>query len=289
MSNSASNMKTLAIRFQKLGKLYYFDAGNVQDLKPDDYVIVTTSKGRELGQVAGFAESTPDEPKGGWKPIDRRATAQELVMARLWQQKELDALIRCREKAAELGITNLKIVAAEFSYDGSRLTYLCASEGDEKANIKKLRSAMGRMQRKARVEIRQIGPRDVAKVCSGMGACGLEVRCCARFLSEFSPISIKMAKAQGVSLNPQEITGMCGRLRCCLMYEFELYVEARKGMPKLKKRVVTPMGEGRVIDLYPLTKTVVVQLEDGVRVEVSNDELEPYKELKALESKAKKP
>jgi cell fate regulator YaaT (PSP1 superfamily) len=289
MSKRKSNSKTLAIRFQKLGKQYYFDAGDVQDLKPNDYVMVTTSRGRELGQVAGFAESTPDEPKGGWKPIDRRATAQELVMARLWQQKELDALISCREKAAEMGITNLKIVAAEFSYDGSRLTFLCSSEGDEKANIKKLRSAMGRMQRKARVEIRQIGPRDVAKVCSGMGACGLEARCCARFLSEFSPISIKMAKAQGVSLNPQEITGMCGRLRCCLMYEFELYVEARKGMPKRKKRVVTPMGEGRVIDLYPLTKTVVVQLEDGVRVEVPNDELEPYEELKAMESKAKKP
>jgi cell fate regulator YaaT (PSP1 superfamily) len=286
---SKRNSQTIAIRFQNLGKLYYFDAGNVRDLKVNDYVIVTTSRGREMGQVAGFVEDAPDKPKGGWKPIERRATAQELITARLWQQKELEKLISCRAKAADLGFSNLKIVAAEYSYDGSRLTFLCTSEGDEKANIKKLRSVMGRMQRKSHVEFRQIGPRDVAKVCSGMGACGLEARCCARFLTEFSPISIKMAKAQGVSLNPQEITGMCGRLRCCLKYEFELYVEARKGLPKLKKRVVTPKGEGRVIDLYPLTRTVVVQLEDGVRVEVSHDEIEPYEELKALEAKAKKP
>jgi cell fate regulator YaaT (PSP1 superfamily) len=122
-----------------------------------------------------------------------------------------------------------------------------------------------------------------------MGACGLEARCCARFLTEFSPISIKMAKAQGVSLNPQEITGMCGRLRCCLVYEFEQYVEARKGMPKRKKRVVTPLGEGRVVDLYPLKKTVVVQLDDGIRHEIPNEDLEPYDELKALKAKAEAP
>ncbi len=289
MKQSSTRLRVLAIRFQKLGKVYYFDAGDVSDLKIGDYVIVTTSKGREMGEVASFVESTADKPKGGWKPIERRATAQELVMARLWQQKELEALISCREKAAELKSTSLKVVAAEYSYDGSRLTFLCTSDGEETANLKALRSKMGRVYRKSRVEVRQVGPRDAARLLSGMGACGLDARCCARFLTEFSPISIKMAKAQGVSLNPQEITGMCGRLRCCLVYEFEQYVEARKGMPKLKKRVITPLGEGRVVDLYPLKKTVVVQLDDGIRHEIPNEELEPYEELKALKARAEAP
>jgi cell fate regulator YaaT (PSP1 superfamily) len=289
MEQSKTRTKVLAIRFQKLGKVYYFNAGSVSDLKIGDYVIVTTSKGREMGEVASFVESTANKPKGGWKTIERRATAQELVMARLWRQKELEALINCREKTAELKLTSLKIIAAEYSYDGSRLTFLCTTDGEEKANVKALRSKMGKAYRKSRVEVRQVGPRDAAKVLSGMGACGLDARCCARFLTEFSPISIKMAKAQGVSLNPQEITGMCGRLRCCLVYEFEQYAEARKGMPKRKKRVVTPLGEGRVIDLYPLKKTVVVQLDDGMRHEIPNEDLEPYDELKALQAKAETP
>jgi cell fate regulator YaaT (PSP1 superfamily) len=289
MEQAKTKPGVLAIRFQKLGKIYYFDAAGISDLKIGDYVIVSTSKGREMGLVADFVESAGDAPKGGWKPIERRANAQELVMARMWQGKELDALITCREKAAELKLTNLKILAAEYSYDGSRITFLVTTDGDDKAGIKSLRSKMGRTIRKSRVEVRQVGPRDAAKVLSGMGACGMAERCCARFMTEFSPISIKMAKAQGVSLNPQEITGMCGRLRCCLVYEFEQYVEARKGMPKLKKRVITPQGEGRVVDLYPLKKTVVVQLEDGMRHEMANEDLQPYEELKALKSKAKEP
>ncbi len=109
--------------------------------------------------------------------------------------------------------------------------------------------------------MRQIGPRDVAKIIGGMGACGLETRCCSKFLTDFSPISIKMAKAQGISLTPSEITGMCGRLRCCLIYEYEQYVKARKTLPKRKKRVVTPNGEGMVIDVAPLSGMVTVKLE----------------------------
>jgi cell fate regulator YaaT (PSP1 superfamily) len=137
--------------------------------------------------------------------------------------------------------------------------------------------------------MRQVGPRDVAKILGGMGACGLEERCCSRFLTEFSPISIKMAKAQGISLNPQEITGMCGRLRCCLVYEYEQYVEARKHLPKRNKRVVTPMGEGRVYDVLPLKDAVIVVFEDGKRAEFLKHEVQPYDELKALEAKADAP
>ncbi len=149
---------------------------------------------------------------------------------------------------------------------------------------------MQRRLKDSRVDFRQIGPRDVAKIIGGMGACGLETRCCSMFLSEFSPISIKMAKAQGISLNPQEITGMCGRLRCCLVYEYEQYVEARKQLPKVKKRVVTPLGEGKVVEVNPLRQAVTVLLADeNRRVEFLKHEIEPYDELKALENKADKP
>jgi cell fate regulator YaaT (PSP1 superfamily) len=148
---------------------------------------------------------------------------------------------------------------------------------------------MKRLYRQTAIDTRQVGPRDVAKIIGGMGACGLAERCCSMFLTEFSPISIKMAKAQGISLNPQEITGMCGRLRCCLVYEYEQYVEARKTLPKRKKRVITALGEGQVVDLLPLKQAVIVQLADGRRAEFLLHELQPYEELKALETKANGP
>jgi cell fate regulator YaaT (PSP1 superfamily) len=121
-----------------------------------------------------------------------------------------------------------------------------------------------------------IGPRDVAKYLGGMGACGLETRCCSKFLTDFSPISIKMAKEQGISLTPTEITGMCGRLRCCLVYEYEQYMEARKGLPKRGKRVMTPIGPGKVSDVIPLRQVLLVELDQGIRREFNNDEIRPW-------------
>ena len=285
----ASIERTVAsIRFQPVGKIYHFDASKIDDLKAGDYVIVSTSRGRELGEVAGLLGGK-NAPKGSHKPVVRRASPRELVMRRMWQGRELEATINCREKAHELGITGIKIVRAEYCYDGSRLTFITSSEGDETIDLTPLKRAMRRSIRKTQIEFRKVGPRDVAKIICGMGACGMEERCCSRFLSEFSPISIKMAKAQGISLNPQEITGMCGRLRCCLMYEYELYAEARKLLPKRKKKVITPRGVGKVLDVLPLKNTVVVKLEDERRVEFHKDEIEPYDELKALQLKAESP
>ena len=135
--------------------------------------------------------------------------------------------------------------------------------------------------------MRQVGPRDVAKLLGGYGACG-ELRCCSTFLTDFSPISIKMAKAQGISLNPSEITGMCGRLRCCLVYEYEQYVQARQQLPKKNKRIGTPYGEGRVIDVMPLQDAVLVAVGDGMQV-VKREEIVPMEELEALAKKSKEP
>lgn len=280
--------RIVGVRFQYLGKLYHYKVPQREDVKTGDYVIVLTNRGKEMGQVINFSKQNGSS-KRKLKTIEHRATPKDLVMRRMWQNREIEVMINCRAKASELELQGIKIVKAEFSYDGTRLRFLYSEEGDEKVKLTSLQTAMRRSHRKAKVEFRPIGPRDMAKIIAGMGACGLEERCCSRFLTEFSPISIRMAKAQGISLNPQEITGMCGRLRCCLMYEYKEYVEARKNLPKKKKKVMTPLGEGKVVDVRPLKNAVLVLLPDGKRIEFLKHEIQPYEELKALEEKAKSP
>ena len=279
----------VGIRFQKVGKVYHFDASNFRDLKAGDFAVVDTSRGRQLGEVVQIVEDPQAPQEGSWKPIQRRATPRDLLMRQLWQQKELEAMISCRAKAAELKLKGVKIVTAEYTFDGSRLSFLYSTETEEKIDLRALRNAVQRVYPRTRVEMRQIGPRDVAKLLGGMGACGLENRCCSMFLTEFSPISIKMAKEQGISLTPSEITGMCGRLRCCLVYEYEQYVEARKQLPKRGKRVVTPQGEGKVVDIFPLKDTAVVEVDEAGVQEFARLDLQPWDELEALRRKSEAP
>ena len=279
----------VGIRFQKVGKVYHFDASGIRDLQVGDYAIVETSRGRQLGEVIQLVEKPVPPPEGSWKPIHHKATPRDLVMRQIWQQKEVEAMINCRAKLAETGPAGVKVVAAEYTFDGSRLSFMYSTEAEGKVDLRRLRSAMQRLYPRSLVEMRQIGPRDVAKLLGGMGACGLEKRCCSMFLTEFSPISIKMAKEQGISLTPSEITGMCGRLRCCLVYEYEQYAEARKNLPKRGKRVVIPQGVGKVLDVYPLRQTVIVELDSGVRAEVSQLDVQPWDELEALRKKSQEP
>ena len=283
------NPYIIGIRFQKVGKLYHFDASANRDLATGDFVIVETSRGKQLGQVIQIVQNPQPPPEGIWKPIQRKASPQDLVLRQTWQQKELEVTITCRAKAAELRIKDVKFVTSEFSFDGSRLSIFYSNEAGEKMELKDLRRAMQRIYPQSQVEFHVLGPRDVAKVLGGMGACGLENRCCSAFLTEFSPISIKMAKEQGISLTPTEITGMCGRLRCCLVYEYEQYVEARKQLPKRGKRVVTPMGEGKVNDVFPLKGSVMVELDKGGYSEFMRHELQPWDELEVLKQKAEAP
>jgi cell fate regulator YaaT (PSP1 superfamily) len=245
--------------------------------------------------VVKFVERA-SAPESGVKHIHRIATPRDLLMAQQWQSKELAAMITCRARAAELGLSKIKIVKAEYNYDGNRLTFFYSVDadgdnghgGEARVDTRSLQPDMAAAFAPAHVDLHQIGPRDVAKIIGGPGACGIEERCCSKFLTEFSPVSIKMAKEQGISLNPEEITGMCGRLRCCLVYEYEQYVEARKTLPKIKKRVGTPKGEGKVIDLNPLKQTVIVLMEDG-RFEFHRDDITPLDELQALQKKAGQP
>ncbi|MCW5838419.1 MAG: hypothetical protein KIT07_02420 [Anaerolineales bacterium] len=280
----------VGIRFQKIGKLYHFDASKAPELKPGDYAIVETSRGVQIGQVVQRLEEPPAPPQQGtWKPIERKASPSDLETHKGLQKKEVEAMIEARAAASKLNYKGVKIVKAEFSFDGKMLTFLYNTEEDKDMDLGRLRKEMLKVYKNTNIEMRRIGPRDVAKILGGMGACGLESRCCSTFLTDFSPISIKMAKAQGISLDPGEITGMCGRLRCCLIYEYEQYVEARKTLPKRGKEVQTPLGRGKVVDVVPLKQAVLVSLPEGKRAEFLKHEIEPWDELEALRRKSEAP
>jgi len=259
-----------SVRFQPRGRAYHFNASDHQGLRPGDFVLVETARGQQLGEVVSVRSLREGEDNEGLKPVRRRATGRDLALRQQWQQKEAETLVAAREEVAQSSLP-VKIVTAEYTFDGQRLTLLYVSE-EKTVNPDKLRQRLQRTL-SVRVDLRRIGPRDQAKLMGGCGACG-ELRCCSRFLAEFNPVSIKMAKMQGVSLNPSEITGMCGRLRCCLVYEHGQYEEACKMMPRRKKRVRTAYGEGKVVDLLPLKGIVVVQVEDR-RLEVPVEEVEP--------------
>jgi len=282
----------IGVRFTKIGKVYHFDSTALPDVKAGEHVIVDTIRGKHLGEVITILQEVPPTPEGGWRSVERRATPRDLLLQQSWQSKQTEAMINCRARAAELKLDGVKIVAAEYNYDGTRLAFLFSTETEDKVDLKSLKKDMQDLYSNTHTEMRQIGPRDVAKLLGGMGACGLETRCCSKFLTDFSPISIKMAKEQGISLTPEEITGMCGRLRCCLVYEYEQYAEARKQLPKRNKHVVTPRGEGKVMDVLPMSNKVIVAIETEERsqwITFDKDEIQPWDELEALRRKSEAP
>jgi cell fate regulator YaaT (PSP1 superfamily) len=278
--------RVVGVRFQRVGKVYHYNAQGLDGLKAGDWVIVDTARGRQMGQIATL-KPLRDKNGGPYKRIERRATGRDMAMRHYFEGKELEAMIACRAESAALKLP-IKIVRAEYSFDGQTLTFLYSSDQEERVEVGALRDAISRLYR-ARIEMRQISPREVAKILGGMGACGIEERCCSRFLTEFSPVSIKHAKEQNLSLNPHDITGMCGRLRCCLVYEYEQYVEARRHLPKLKSMIGTPMGEGKVVEILHLRDSVKVKIGQGSEareVEFHREQLVPLEEYKRLQEKA---
>lgn len=257
----------VGVRFHPGGKIYHFDPSNCDDLVRGDYVVVDTVRGRQIGQVA-YLKTVDEEKARDLKPVLRRATGRDLALHQQWEEKAREALAAARQMVREMGL-DIKLSTAEYTIDGRQLTLLYVT--GTKEELQRLQRRLAKRLR-TRVELRQIGPRDHARLTGGYGACG-EPRCCSRFLSDFVPISIRMGKTQGISLTPSEITGMCGRLRCCLAYEHEMYLEASKDLPRRKARVRTPYGTGKVVDLLPLKGMVVVQIEDR-RIEVPADEVE---------------
>jgi cell fate regulator YaaT (PSP1 superfamily) len=265
--------KIVGIRFVKVGKIYHFDASGIDELILGDHVIVDTSRGSQIGWVVEFVEPTKQQGDGHWKKIERKASSNDLNIRQTWKDKEDAILEESIKRVKELHLDAIKVITSECSFDGKKVTVTFSYEQEGKAELKSLRGDIQKKHNDCQIEFHQIGPRDAAKVLSGLGACGLEKRCCSKFLTEFCSISIKMAKDQDVSLTPNEITGMCGRLRCCLLYEHAHYVEAREKLPKRNKRVNTPVGEGKVVDIYPLRNRVRVELPDIGYREFDADEI----------------
>lgn len=265
-----SDQLIAGVRFQPSGKIYHFDASEISDLRPGDFAVVETVRGMQLGEVVNVRPPRESEDVRILKPIRRRATGRELALRQQLQEEEEKALELARGETERLSVP-IKVVLAEYTLDGERLTLLYSSE-ERNLNLDELERRLQR-QLDTRVDLLKVGPRDQAKLMGGCGACG-GPRCCSHFLPEFTSISIKMAKKQSVSLHPSAITGMCDRLRCCLSYEYEHYVEVLRRLPPRKRLVNTPYGEGRVIDLVPLKQAVIVKIEDR-RVELSLEEVEP--------------
>jgi cell fate regulator YaaT (PSP1 superfamily) len=259
----------IGVRFNPAAKVYYFDPTGFEDLATGEFVVVETSRGEEAGKVVITPNQVDDkEIVGRLKPVRRRASALDLTQMVYYRQKEQDALVRCQEKVEKHGLP-MKVIRAEYNYDGSRLLFFFTSE--KRVDFRKLVQDLARSF-KARIELRQIGVRDEAKLIGGIGRCG-RLLCCATWLTDFNPVSIRMAKQQDLPLSPMEISGVCGRLLCCLAYENELYAEAKAKLPKRGAIIDTPQGRGKVVQLNLLKETVQVELESQMVVELSHEEL----------------
>ncbi len=258
----------VGVRFKRAGKVYYFAPAGI-DLGVNDYVVVETTRGLELGQVVISPKqvlgSEVNEPL---KPILRKAEPEDIKRTQELESKEIEVLSEGGKLIDKLHLP-MKLLSTEYNLDGSRLTfYFSASERvDFRELVRELANRF-----KVRVDMRQMGPRDEAKLVGGCGRCGRPL-CCASFLSEFAPVSIRMAKEQNLPLNPMKISGVCSRLLCCLVYESEQYHIMKEKLPREGQRVSTAMGVAKVVGSNPLKETVVVELESQVTVELPLSEI----------------
>ena len=256
----------VGIRFKDSGKIYFFDPSAVETLDQGDSVIVETVRGLELAKVARAPHAVADtEVVGELKPVIRRAEAADFERMRLLGARHDEVLDRCSEKILEHSLP-MRLVKAEYSFDGSRLTFYFTSE--KRVDFRVLVRDLARTF-KTRIELRQIGPRDEAKLLGGIGPCG-RMLCCSTFLPDYARVSIKMAKDQDLPLNPTKISGVCGRLLCCLSYEHEQYLEIKAELPRRGAWVQTPDGPGEVVTVNVVRETVIVELaSSGVHEEFS--------------------
>lgn len=275
-------IKVVGIRFQRAGKIYYFDPLDY-DLETAMHVIVETARGVEMGTVLIPPKEVEDDKViQPLKPVIRVATDEDEKVMERNKEKEAEAYVICKEKIAKHGL-EMKLVAAEYTFDNNKLLFYFTADGriDFRELVKDLAAVF-----RTRIELRQIGVRDETKIRGGIGICGREL-CCHTYLSEFAPVSIKMAKEQNLSLNPTKISGVCGRLMCCLTNEEETYEELNNNLPSVGESVTTPEGlKGEVQSLSVLRQLV------RVIVTLDNDEKEireyPAADLKFKPRRRKK-
>ena len=251
-------VEIIGINFREAGKIYYFAPGE-HKLEVGQRVIVDTSRGVEIGTVKVANKTVPtSEIVPPLKSIIRPATAEDIEKDMKNHQAEMDAAIICKKKIAQHGL-EMSLVAVEYTFDNSKLIFYftCESRVDFRELVKDLASTF-----RTRIELRQIGIRDEAKMMGGLGVCGRKY-CCAGFLTDFVQVSIKMAKEQNFSLNSSKVSGACGRLMCCLRYEHEVYEEAIKVTPPVNSVVKTNDGVGVVVETKPLAGQIKVKLNDN--------------------------
>ncbi len=250
--------EVIGVRFKSVGKVYYFDPAGLAFQKGDQ-VIVETSRGVECGEVAlPNREVRPEEIVSPLKPVIRMANEQDLRTVEKNRQKEKEAFRICQQKIEKHKLV-MKLVDVEYTFDNNKILFYFTADGrvDFRELVKDLASIF-----RTRIELRQIGVRDESKMLGGLGVCGRPF-CCSTFLGEFQPVSIKMAKEQGLSLNPTKISGTCGRLMCCLKYEQDVYEELLKLTPKVGALVKTPEGRGIVSDVNLLTGALSIRLDSN--------------------------
>ncbi len=237
----------------------------IDDIKIGDVIVSELDKGTCLGTVITEPAETERE---GLAKISRKATDQEIRDHAALKEKEKYAFDFCRKKIQEMSLP-MKLLSTEYLFGGTKLLFYFISENrvDFRELVKELAKEF-----KIRIELRQVGVRDEAKIVGGLGNCGNAV-CCRRFLNNFSIVSIKMVKEQGLALNPAKISGICGRLMCCLAYEYETYCALKKNFPRIGKRVKTPQGEGKVVKHNALTGAVSVQLDEGKEITLAFNEV----------------
>jgi len=246
----------ISVKFRGGNKLYYFDPAGM-DIKAGDGVIVETARGTEFGDVSIGVHEVPDEQViQPLKAVSRVASANDREMRDTYRAREKDAYATCMQKILSHNL-DMKLVDAEYTFNGSKIVFYFTADGrvDFRELVKDLASVF-----KTRIELRQIGVRDEAKLLGGLGSCGRPV-CCREFLPDFQPVSIKMAKEQNLSLSPTKISGICGRLMCCLKYEQSCYESTRRQMPRIGKEVTTPEGmTGTAVENNVITEKTRVKL-----------------------------
>lgn len=271
--------KIVGVRFKDIGKIYYFSPNDI-DFEEGDGVIVETVRGVEYGFVAlPPREVSEEDVVSPLKPVVRKATEVDKKTAERNLAKKPDAMRVAKEKIEKHKL-NMKLIDCEFTFDSSKVIFYFTSETrvDFRELVKDLASYF-----RIRIELRQVGIRDEAKLLGGLGPCGRPC-CCSSCMGDFARVSIKMAKTQGLSLNPTKISGLCGRLMCCLQYENDYYSEVFKLMPKINSEVTTPDGKATVVSNDMLKKVVTVRfnLSDG-NVELKNYNLDQIKAKQTLE------
>ncbi len=255
------------VQFRTAEKLYDFNSVGL-DLAPGDKVIVETERGKSMAIVATRpVEVLTDKLPEALKPILRKASYSDLEAAERNAAKEKETFLFCQAKIAERNL-DMKLVKVEYLYDGSKAVFFFTADGriDFRDLVKDLAQ-----QFHTRIEMRQIGVRDEAKMVGGIGICGREL-CCSSFLRDFAPVSVKMAKEQNLALNPTKISGQCGRLLCCLGYEFETYCELRKGLPKCGKHIKCGNFEGEVVKVNTLKRSFTLKTTDSQIVQLTADD-----------------